>query len=78
MNHGTQKLHELGHLMTELIKYVATTICSRNKQHALKRSCLGMAILAISEIKLLNVLKTGKILRTIIHLNKKILPQCFE
>ena len=30
-----------------------------------------MAILAISEIKFLNVLKTGKILRTIIHLNKK-------
>ena len=36
-----------------------------------------MAILAISEIKLLNVSKTGKILRTIIHSNKKILPQFF-
>ena len=31
----------------------------------------------MSEIKLLNVLKTRKILRTLIHLNKKILPQFF-
>ena len=32
---GTQKLHGLGHFMTEPIKYVATTIYSINKQHAL-------------------------------------------
>ena len=36
-----------------------------------------MVILAISERKLLNVLKTGKTLRTMIHLNKKILLQFF-
>ena len=36
-----------------------------------------MASLAMSEIKLLKVWKTGKILRTIIHLKKKILPQFF-
>ena len=36
MNHDTQKLHGLGHFMTELIKYAATTICFINKYHALK------------------------------------------
>ena len=45
MNHGTQKRHGLEHFMAELIKYIATTISSINKQHALKKSCLGMVIL---------------------------------
>ena len=31
MNHDTQKMNGLGHFMTELIKYVATTICSIDK-----------------------------------------------
>ena len=30
MNHSTRKLHGLGHFMTELIKYVAMSVCSRN------------------------------------------------
>ena len=36
-----------------------------------------MASLAMSEINLLKVWKTGKILRTMVHLKKKILPQFF-
>ena len=40
MNHDTQKLHGLGHFMTELIKYAATTICFINKYHALKGNVL--------------------------------------
>ena len=36
-----------------------------------------MVILTIYNIKLLNVCKTGKIQRTMIHLNKKLLPQFF-
>ena len=31
MNHGIQKLHGLGHFMTELMKYVATTVSFINK-----------------------------------------------
>ena len=38
MNHDTQILHGLGHFMTELIKYVTTTICFINEQHALKKA----------------------------------------
>ena len=30
MNHSTRKLHELKHFTTELIKYVAMSVCSRN------------------------------------------------
>ena len=37
MKHGTQKMHGLGNVITELIKYSSTLICSRNRQHALKR-----------------------------------------
>ena len=37
INHGTQKMHGLGHFMTELIKYLRTTICSINKYHTLER-----------------------------------------
>ena len=57
MNYGTKKLHGLGHFMTEFIKYLATSICSRNKQHIL---CLRMAIFAMFEKKLLNVQKNRK------------------
>ena len=35
MKHGT--MHGLGNVITELIKYSSTLICSRNRQHALKR-----------------------------------------
>ena len=37
MNHDTQKLHELGPFITVLAKYVATSLCPRNKLHTLKR-----------------------------------------
>ena len=30
MNHSTRKLHGLKHFTTELIKYVAMSVCSRN------------------------------------------------
>ena len=54
MNHGTKKLHGLGHFMT------ANKICSNDnlfhKQLAhVKKVMSWKVILAISEIKLLNV-----------------------
>ena len=49
----------------------------KNPKKKKKKVMSWKVILAISEIKLLNVKKTGKILRTLINLNKKMLLQFF-